>query len=72
MLFRSSHLEIIVMVLGITGILFNIQKSPVGFALWIPSNIIMIWVSRKRWPIALLFSVYTLTSVWGLIQWVNL
>jgi nicotinamide riboside transporter PnuC len=68
---HSIQLEILVLIFGIIGAIFNIQKSAVGYMIWLPSNLIMIYVSRKRYAIAALFIIYTLTSIWGIIEWLK-
>ncbi len=68
-----NPLHWVITALSITGVILNIQKSPLGFVIWIITNtswMIIDW--RKRiYAQAALFFVYLILSIYGLISWME-
>ena len=63
----------ILMILALIGVILNIRKDPRGFIVWIVSN--AGWVAYdvyiQEYAAAVMFIVFTGTSVWGYIKWSN-
>jgi len=69
----------IAVALGLTGAILNARKNIYGFHIWIASNAIMIiiYVSESmgipftegKWYGALLFAMYLILSIYGIMQW---
>ena len=65
-------IEILGTLSGIAGAIFNCQQAGkwrrIAYICWFPSNVLMlIWsASIGAWCVAGLYSVYTVTSSWGL------
>jgi len=69
----------IAVVLGLTGAILNARKNIYGFYIWIVSNALMIFIyvsesvgvpfTEGKWYGALLFAMYFLLSIYGIIQW---
>ena len=58
--------------LGVTGaLLVALQRPVVGFAIWVPSNILwIIWAATERdLPTGLMFAVYLGVTLLGLWRW---
>jgi len=68
---KVNKLTAAILLLGLAGVVLNIFQSAWGYVLWIPTNLSMAYLNRKKWPIAALFIAYTISCVWGIIKWSN-
>lgn len=69
----------IAVILGLTGALLNARKNIYGFHIWIVSNALMIIIyvfesmgvpfTKGKWYGVLLFAMYLLLSIYGIMQW---
>jgi len=69
----------IAVILGLTGAILNARKNVYGFHIWILSNAVMIYIyvmesiglpfTEGKWYGAILFAMYLVLSVYGIIQW---
>lgn len=68
-----NRAELLATVLGISGAVLNAFQMKIGFAVWIISNIMWIYFAvggkAKYWGMALTFTIYTITSIIGLLLW---
>lgn len=57
--------------LGIIGVVLNIQKKPSGFIFYTISNIGWVWVNiyHEIYAQAVLFTVFTVLSIYGWYAW---
>ena len=58
-------------VMGIIGAILNAKGKVSGFYFWIPMNIgwIILFVFKSEFAPSVLFAVYTVISVMGIITW---
>jgi len=58
-------------VISIIGTILNIKKKKVCFILWTITNIFWIVydIHKGAYPQALVFVVYTILAIYGLIEW---
>ncbi|OPY74731.1 MAG: hypothetical protein A4E64_02153 [Syntrophorhabdus sp. PtaU1.Bin058] len=63
--------DLILVLAGLSGAIFNAYGSPIGFAIWIPANIGLVIINWTRGYAeqALLFVAYTVISVIGVVNW---
>jgi nicotinamide riboside transporter PnuC len=56
---------------SVLGAVLNAKKSIVGFYIWVPANIAWVIYNtyNHQYAQAVLFVVYTVITVWGIIQW---
>ncbi len=63
----------VVTAVAILGTILNVKKIPMGFTLWIITNVFYvvhnIQIGQKQQ--ALLFAVYLGLAVWGLVTWMK-
>ena len=59
--------------LSLTGIVLNIYKRPVCFAIWSVTNVGWMWYDWRigAYEQAALFAVYLVLSLWGLWKWMK-
>ena len=64
-------LSILATILSIVGVILNIKKRKECFSIWVFSNIcwIIYAYQLKLYLQILLFFVYLLLAIWGLIEW---
>ena len=60
-----------VLFLGFAGMVLNIFQSAWGYVAWIPTNLYMIYLNRKKPLLAALFIAYTISCIWGIVKWSN-
>ncbi len=64
-------LELLGMVFGIGGMIFNVYKSKWGYVVWIVSN--LLWIvyayNTKQYFFLLQYIVFTIVLTWGFIKW---
>ena len=55
----------------IIGAVFNAEKSIIGFYIWLPANLLWVHLALKteQYAQAVLFSVYALIAIIGIINW---
>ena len=61
----------IISAVSLTGVVLNIKKKRVCFILWTFTN--AFWcgydIYKEAYPQAVLFFVYFLLAIWGIIEW---
>ncbi len=60
-----------ILFLGLAGVVLNIFQSAWGYVLWIPTNLSMAYLNRKKPLLAALFIAYTISCIWGIVKWSN-
>lgn len=67
----NTVLQVLGAALGLAGTFLIGAKNPLGFWLWIGSNVALVWLHRRmRMPVLLaLHLAYTALSIYGLVNW---
>jgi nicotinamide riboside transporter PnuC len=69
----KKHYAWVIAIFSIIGVVLNIYKLPVCFAIWICTNFawMIIDFKKKIYAQSFLFLIYFLLAIWGIITWLK-
>ena len=66
---REMLVTTVILLFGLAGAVLNINHSVWGFIVWIPVNLSLAYLNRKKPPLAVLFIAYAISCIWGIVKW---